>query len=66
MGGGCSTRGEKSNNVSRVFGGNLKEDHLEDPGADGGDNIKVDIKELGWYGLDTSASGQGPVVGHFA
>ena len=27
--------GEKSNNVSRVFVGNLKEEHLEDPGADG-------------------------------
>jgi hypothetical protein len=27
--------GEKSKNVCRMFVGNLKEDHLEDPGADG-------------------------------
>jgi hypothetical protein len=27
------------------------------------DNIKIDLKRIGWYGLDRSGSGQGPVEG---
>jgi hypothetical protein len=27
------------------------------------DNIKIDLKRMGWYGLDRSGSGQGPVKG---
>jgi hypothetical protein len=26
-------------------------------------NIKIDLREIGWYGLDRSGSGQGPVEG---
>jgi len=33
--------------------GNLRErDHLEDPGVDGGDNIKMDLQEVGCGGMD--------------
>jgi hypothetical protein len=27
------------------------------------DNIKIDLREIGWDGLDRSSSGQGPVEG---
>jgi hypothetical protein len=27
------------------------------------DNIKIDLREMGWYGRDQSGSGQRPVVG---
>jgi hypothetical protein len=27
------------------------------------DNIKMDLREMGWYGLDCSGSGYGPVEG---
>jgi hypothetical protein len=38
--------------------------HLEDPGADGRDNIKMDIGEVGCgCGLDQSVSGYGQVAG---
>jgi len=39
----------------RVWWGNQRErDHLEDPGVDG-DNIKMDLQEVGWgRGLDLS------------
>ena len=38
----------------RVWWRNLKErDHLEDPGVDREDNIKMDLQEVGWgHGLD--------------
>jgi hypothetical protein len=26
-------------------------------------SIKIDLREMGWYGLDRSGSGQGPVEG---
>jgi hypothetical protein len=37
--------------------------HLEDPGVVGEDNIKMDLRELGWgHGLAQSGSGQGQVA----
>jgi len=33
--------------------GNLGErDHLGDPGVDGRNNFKMDLKEVGWRGMD--------------
>ena len=44
--------------------GNLKaRSHLEDLGVDG-DNIKMDLQEMGWgHGLDCSGLGDGQLAG---
>jgi len=37
----------------RVWWGNLRERYdLEDPGVDGGDNIMMDLQEVGCEGMD--------------
>jgi hypothetical protein len=46
--------------------GNLREgDHLKDPNVDG-DNIKMDLREVGWgHGVNRSGSGWGQVAGYW-
>jgi hypothetical protein len=43
----------KSRDAYRVWWRNLREiDHLEDPGVDGGNNIKMDLQKVGCGGMD--------------
>jgi hypothetical protein len=34
------------------WGNLIESDHLKDLGADGEDNIKINIKEIGWINMD--------------
>jgi hypothetical protein len=38
-------------------------DHLGRPRSRWVDNIKMGLREIGWYGLDLFGSGEGPVEG---
>ena len=56
--GTCSTYGE-SRDVYRVMVGKReKKRHLEDPGVDGENNIKMDLQELGCEVMDWIAVAQ--------
>jgi hypothetical protein len=40
---------EEGRGAYRIMVGDLREgDHLEDPGVDGDDDIKMDLQEVGW------------------
>jgi hypothetical protein len=44
---------------------NVKEEIIRKITPRWDDNIKMDLREIGWgYGLDLSGSGQGPVAGY--
>jgi hypothetical protein len=36
-------------------------DNFEDLGVEGEDNIKMDLREIEWEGVDASGSGYGPM-----
>ena len=42
----------ESRGVYRVLVEKLEGNHLEDPGVDGGDNIKINLQEVGCGGID--------------
>jgi hypothetical protein len=52
MGKACSTNGEKRNSY-RILVGNMEERRpLGRPSCRWVDNIKMDLKEIGWDGID--------------
>jgi hypothetical protein len=66
MGGACSTYGGRGKVHPGIWWGNLRErDHLEGVGVDGrGDNIKMDLREMGWECM--SWTDQAKVIGQVA
>jgi hypothetical protein len=55
---------EEERNSYRIFAGKPEEKRpLGRPRRMWVDNIKMDLREMGWYGLDRSGSEQGSVEG---
>jgi hypothetical protein len=50
MGGACSTNGREEKSIED-FGGKAGRDHYEDRRR-WEDNIKMDLREIGWGGMD--------------
>jgi hypothetical protein len=48
----CSTHREKSNSYRITVGRPEGKRPLRRPRSRGGDNIKIDLRELGWGGMD--------------
>jgi hypothetical protein len=57
MGRACSVKGEKRNACSIFIGNPERKRPLGRPRRRWVDNIKIDLREMGWYGLDRSGSG---------
>jgi hypothetical protein len=52
MGRACSTNGEKRNACRILVGNTEGKRPLGRPRRRSVDNIKMDLKEIGWYGMD--------------
>jgi hypothetical protein len=63
MGRACSTKGEKRNAYRVLVGEPEGKRQLGTLGRSWMDNIKLILNRMGWYGLDSSGSGYGPVEG---
>jgi hypothetical protein len=63
MGGACSTNGEKRNAYRILVGKPQEKRPLGIPRRRWVDNIIMDLREIGWRGLDWPCSEWGPVEG---
>jgi hypothetical protein len=52
MGGACSTKGEKRTAYRILVGKPEENRRLGRPRRRWVDNIKMDLREIGWYGMD--------------
>jgi len=53
MGGACGAyEGGRGGRIGTLWGNLRERDHWGDPGADGEDNIKMDLQDVGCVGMD--------------